>query len=47
MPRYVNGLDQVKEACRDMRTLRPVEEFLGARLVCIAADRRDPFTHEL
>ena len=29
MPRYMTGLDQVKEACRDMRTLRPLEEFLG------------------
>src|SRR5438874_2313390 len=27
-PRYMSGLDQVKEACRDMRTLRPLEEFL-------------------
>ncbi len=29
-PRYQAGLDLVKEACRDMRTLRPLEEFLGA-----------------
>lgn len=29
LPRYMSGLDQVKEACRDMRTLRPLEEFLG------------------
>src|SRR3954466_11059749 len=29
MPRYMSGLDQVKEACRDMRTLRPLEEFLS------------------
>ena len=36
--RYVGSVDSVKEACRDMRTLRPVEHFLhdvrfGARLL--------------
>jgi len=36
--RHMGSLDQVKEACRDMRTLRPVEHFLhdlrfGARLL--------------
>ena len=36
--RHMGNLDQVKEACRDMRTLRPVEHFLhdlrfGARLL--------------
>ncbi len=25
---YLSGLDQAKEACRDMRTLRPLDEFL-------------------
>jgi predicted permease len=42
MPRSMCGLDRVKEACRDMRTLRPLEEFFddlrrgGRRL------RKDP-----
>ena len=36
--RRFGGFDQVKEACRDMRTLRPLEDFLkdlrfGARLL--------------
>jgi predicted permease len=36
--RHLGSVDYVKEACRDMRTLRPVEEFLhdlrfGARLL--------------
>jgi predicted permease len=36
--RRFGGFDQVKEACRDMRTLRPLEEFLkdlrfGARML--------------
>jgi putative ABC transport system permease protein len=36
--RYMGSVDQVKEACRDMRTFRPVEHFLqdlrfGARLL--------------
>lgn len=36
--RHMGSVDQVKEACRDMRTLRPVEHFLqdlrfGARLL--------------
>src|ERR687891_573341 len=26
--RHMGSVDQVKEACRDMRTLRPVEQFL-------------------
>ncbi|MGH8638031.1 MAG: permease prefix domain 1-containing protein, partial [Burkholderiales bacterium] len=36
--RHMGSVDQVKETCRDMRTLRPVEHFLrdlrfGARLL--------------
>src|SRR5687768_12715977 len=36
--RHMGSLDQVKEACRDVRTLQPVEQFLhdlrfGARLL--------------
>src|SRR5918996_1137737 len=39
--RYMGSVDHVKEACRDMRTLRPVEYFLhdlrfGARLLARA-----------
>jgi predicted permease len=42
MPRYVSGLDKVKEACRDMRTLRPFEEFLGDLRLGVRRLRKNP-----
>src|SRR5687768_7312888 len=37
-----NGLDQIKEACRDMRTLQPLEEFLQDLRLGARKLRRSP-----
>jgi predicted permease len=38
----MNGLDQIKEACRDVRTLRPLEEFLQDLRLGARKLRRSP-----
>jgi hypothetical protein len=39
---YMSRLDQVKEACRDMRTLRPLEEFLNDLRIAGRKLRKNP-----